>query len=136
MGYKFFFTKIRNIFPYLYSRVYQSMCKTASERNPHLRSFLLICIIKTIYVFVFILIPINVIFFDNPLFFLLPFPIGLVFGLDSSLHKKYKEKVYAWDYESELIRKKKMLILILFCITPFLLYIPILMISKQFSFVM
>ncbi len=129
-------TRIRHIFPYLYYRLYQSMYKTARDRKPELRAFLLVCTIKTVFIFTFFLLPINVIFFDNPIFFIIPIVIGIILALDFMKYKKYKEMVILWKNETESQRRVKFWNLVLFCAIPLILYVPIILISMNFSIVM
>lgn len=128
--------RIRHIFPYLYYRLYQSMYKTARDRKPELRAFLLVCTIKTVFIFTFFLLPINVIFFDNPIFFIIPIVIGIILALDFMKYKKYKEMVILWKNETESQRRVKFWYLVLFCAIPLILYVPIILISMKFSIVM
>lgn len=129
-------TRIRHKFPYLYYRLYQSMYKTARDRKPELRAFLLVCTIKTVFIFTFFLLPINVIFFNNPIFFIIPIVIGIILALDFMKYKKYKEMVILWKNETESQRRVKFWYLVLFCAIPLILYVPIILISMKFSIVM
>jgi hypothetical protein len=129
-------TRIRHIFPYLYYRLYQSMYKTARDRKPELRAFLLVCTIKTVFVFTFFILPINVIFFDNPIFFMVPIVIGIIFALNYTKYKEYQKKIVIWKNETESQRRVKFWYLVLFCAIPFILYVPIILISMKFSIVM
>ncbi len=112
------------------------MYKTARDRKPELRAFLLVCTIKTVFVFTFFLLPINVIFFDNPIFFIIPIVIGIILALDFMKYKKYKEMVILWKNETESQRRVKFWYLVLFCAIPLILYVPIILISMKFSIVM
>lgn len=136
MEIKKFISKIKNIIPYLYFRVYDSMYNTASDRNPNIRAFLLICVIKTSYVFTFLLMPINVIFFDSPFVFLLPFHIGFILASNNSEYERLRGMTHKWLFEEESERRVKLWYLIIFCAIPIVFYIPMIMISKQFSLVM
>ena len=129
-------TRIRHIFPYLYYRCYQSMYKTARDRKPELRAFLLVCTIKTVFVFTFFILPINVIFFDNPIFFMVPIVIGIIFALNYTKYKEYQKKIVIWKNETESQRRVKFWYLVLFCAIPLILYVPIILISMKFSIVM
>lgn len=129
-------TRIRHIFSYLYYRLYQSMYKTARDRKPELRAFLLVCTIKTVFVFTFFILPINVIFFDNPIFFMVPIVIGIIFALNYTKYKEYQKKIVIWKNETESQRRVKFWYLVLFCAIPLILYVPIILISMKFSIVM
>ena len=129
-------TRIRHIFPYLYYRCYQCMYKTARDRKPELRAFLLVCTIKTVFVFTFFILPINVIFFDNPIFFMVPIVIGIIFALNYTKYKEYQKKIVIWKNETESQRRVKFWYLVLFCAIPLILYVPIILISMKFSIVM
>jgi hypothetical protein len=131
-----FFLRVKNIFPYLYYRFYQCMYKTARDRKPELRAFLLVCTIKTVFVFTFFILPINVIFFDNPIFFMVPIVIGIIFALNYTKYKEYQKKIVIWKNETESQRRVKFWYLVLFCAIPLILYIPIILISMKFSIVM
>lgn len=129
-------TRIRHIFSYLYYRLYQSMYKSARDRKPELRAFLLVCTIKTVFVFTFFILPINVIFFDNPIFFMVPIVIGIIFALNYTKYKEYQKKIVIWKNETESQRRVKFWYLVLFCAIPLILYVPIILISMKFSIVM
>lgn len=131
-----FFLRVKNIFPYLYYRLYQCMYKTARDRKPELRAFLLVCTIKTVFVFTFFILPINVIFFDNPIFFMVPIVIGIIFALNYTKYKEYQKKIVIWKNETESQRRVKFWYLVLFCAIPLILYVPIILISMKFSIVM
>ena len=137
------YSRIRHIFPYLYYRCYQCMYKFGGREaypeldwNPELRAFLFVCAIKTMHILVFLLLPINIVFFNSPIVYIIAIFIGIILTLDVRKKKKYKEMMVLWKEETVSTRRKKLIFLVFFCMMPFLLTIPILLIFKQFSLVL
>ncbi len=128
-------TRIRHIFPYLYYRLYQNMYKTERDRRPDLRAFGIVCVIKTMYVFSFFLLPLNAVLFDNPIVFLFPLILPIILFFSKNTRKKYHKMMPIWKNETESQRRVKFWYLILFCVCPYFSYIPIILILRYFSLI-
>lgn len=128
-------TRIRHIFPYLYYRCYQSMYKTARDRNPEYRALGFVSIVKATYVLGLFLLPLCAIGLNMIVAIFVYFAIIFILLLDRSTHEKYKEMMALWKGESESTRQKKLIFLIFFCVFSLVAHLPIILIMRYFSLI-
>ena len=127
--------RIRHIFPYLYYRCYQSMYKTARDRNPEYRVLGFVSIVKATYVLGLLLLPLCAIGLNMIVAIFIYFAIIFISLLNKAKHKKYKEMMVLWKDESESTRQQKLIFLIFFCAFPLVAHLPIILIMRYFSLI-